>query len=66
MHIRFGLSNTNGDSVYLFNELNEMLLSEVYPAAAAADGLSWCLVPDALGSFSACQMTPGEANSPEL
>jgi len=57
----FGLSDGDGDEIFLVD--GERVLSNgIYPAAAAAEGESWCRLPDGTGEFAVCTPTPGAPN----
>ncbi len=57
----FGLSDGDGDELFLLDG-DRLISSSAYPAAAAADGETWCRVPDGTGDFEVCTPTPGAAN----
>lgn len=57
----WGLSDGDGDEVFLL-DADRLVSSSAYPAAAAADGETWCRVPDGTGELQVCAPTPGAAN----
>lgn len=57
----FGLSDGDGDEIFLLDG-ERLVSSSAYPPAAAADGETWCRVPDGTGEFQVCTPTPGAAN----
>jgi hypothetical protein len=58
----FGLSDGDGDTVYLLDG-ETVLASGEYPPAAALEGESWCRFPDGTGDFAVCTGTPGTTNA---
>ncbi len=60
----FGVSNKNGETVYLVNPAGAVVGSAVYPPKAAADGETWGRLPNAdpAGQFAITAPTPGSAN----
>jgi hypothetical protein len=58
----FGLSDGDGDTVYLLDG-ETVLASGEYPPAAALEGESWCRFPDGSGAFAVCTGTPGTTNA---
>ena len=58
----FGLSNTDGDEVFLIDG-GDVIASGVYPAAAATEPATWCRIPDGTGEFEVCTATPSAVNA---
>lgn len=58
----FGLSDGDGDEIFLLDG-EDILASGEYPPAAAAEPSTWCRVPDGTGDFAECEATPGASNS---
>ena len=57
----FGISDADGDEIYLLDG-DRIVSSGVYEPAAAADGESWCRLPDGTGDFAVCAPTPSAPN----
>jgi hypothetical protein len=64
LQLGFGLSNSNGDALYVLASDDSVVASAVYPAMAVSTGQSYCRLPDGSGALSACTPTPGAANAP--
>ncbi len=58
----FGLSNGDGDEVFLIDGIT-VVSSGVYPAAAAVEPATWCRIPDGTGDFAVCTATPSAVNA---
>jgi hypothetical protein len=58
----FGLSDSNGDAVFLLDGSDVLDASE-YPAGAVGAGETWCRLPNGTGAFDACAATPSAANA---
>lgn len=58
----FGLSDGEGDEIFLLDG-EDVLASGAYPPAAAPEPASWCRLPDGTGDFGVCEATPGTSNS---
>jgi Lamin Tail Domain len=57
----FGLSDGDGDEIFLLDG-DRLQSNGIYPPAAAAEGESWCRLPDGTGDFDVCTPTPGAPN----
>lgn len=57
----FGLSDGDGDALYLLDG-DAILATGEIPPAAAPEPQSWCRVPDGDGGFAVCDATPGASN----
>ncbi len=61
----FGLSQGNGDEVFVVDTGDAVLVSVVYPADAAVEGESWGRLPNGSGEFAVAGPTPGaESEAP--
>jgi hypothetical protein len=58
----FGISDADGDEIFLLDG-DRIISSGVYEPAAAADGESWCRLPDGTGDFAVCAPTPSATNA---
>lgn len=58
----FGLSQGNGDEVFVVDADDAIVLSSPYPADAAVVGESWGRLPDGTGEFTITAPTPGATN----
>lgn len=60
----FGVSNKNGETVYLLDTAGNVVGSANYPPKAAADGETWGRMPNAdpAGTFAVTVPTPGGPN----
>jgi hypothetical protein len=58
----FGISDADGDEIYLLDG-DRIVSSGVYEPSAAADGESWCRLPDGTGDFAVCVPTPSAPNA---
>lgn len=60
----FGISNKNGETLYLLDDKGAVVGSAIYPPKAAGAGETWGRVPNAdpKGTFAATVPTPGAAN----
>lgn len=60
----FGISNKNGETIYLLAPDAAVMGTTVYPPEAGAGGETWCRIPNAdpKGDFKLCTETPGAAN----
>ncbi|MFO0736387.1 MAG: lamin tail domain-containing protein [Labilithrix sp.] len=64
-HAEFGISNKNGETIFLIGDDGGVQGTVVYPPdAASGDGISWGRVPsgDPKGEFVLTTATPGAAN----
>lgn len=59
----WGVSDTNGETVYLLTPGNVVATEADYPINAAPAGSSWGRLPDGTGDFALNAPTPGEANA---
>lgn len=64
-HIDWGISASNGETVFLLDGDDRVLDRAVYAANAAPEGRSLGRVPDGTGALVAAQPTPGAANRAE-
>jgi hypothetical protein len=55
----FGISNTDGDRIYVLNERGDIVVVESYPGNDA-----YRRFPDGVGTFSSGSATPNSANTP--
>lgn len=62
----FGISNKNGESVYLIDKAGAVVGTVDYPPQAAASGETWGRLPSGVPSaaFGKALPTPGAANQP--
>lgn len=62
----FGVSNKNGETLFVLDTGDQVLESAEYPPDAAASGSSWGRVPNAdpAAAFQVTKPTPGAANAP--
>lgn len=60
----FGISNKNGETLYLIDGANAVVGTAVYPPQAAASGETWARLPsgDPSGVFGKALPTPGAVN----
>jgi len=58
----FGLSDSNGDAVFLLDGRTILDTGE-YPAGAVVADESWCRLPNGTGGFAACAPTPSAVNA---
>ncbi len=58
----FGLSDGNGDAVFLLDG-SDVLDTAEYPAGAVGAGETWCRLPNGTGAFEACAATPSAENA---
>lgn len=58
----FGLSDGDGDSVYLLDGATVIAQGD-YPASAAPEMMTWCRIPDGTGELAVCTPTPSAANA---
>ncbi|CAN5761806.1 hypothetical protein BH11MYX4_BH11MYX4_31040 [soil metagenome] len=60
----FGVSNKNGETVYLVDKAGAVVGSAIYPPKAAQAGETWGRLPNAdpAGQFALTTPTPGAAN----
>jgi len=60
----FGVSNKNGETLYLINPAGTVVGSAIYPPKAADAGSTWGRLPNAdpAGTFAITTPTPGRAN----
>jgi hypothetical protein len=61
-HAPFGLSDTDGDAVFLLQDMTPLAVVN-YPPATIPDGQSYCRLPNGNGDFAACAPTPGATNA---
>ena len=64
LHAEFGISNKNGETLYLIDTTGTVVGTAVYPPAAADAGESWARLPsgDPTGTFQNTVPTPGAPN----
>ena len=64
VNARFGVSNKNGETVYLVDSSGAVVGSAIYPPKAAAAGETWGRLPNAdpAGQFAITTPTPGAPN----
>ncbi|HJL15969.1 MAG TPA: lamin tail domain-containing protein [Sandaracinaceae bacterium LLY-WYZ-13_1] len=64
IHTEFGISNGGGDTIFVLGPEGDdtPLITQAYPPEAAADGNTYCRLPDGTGAFSDCMPTPSAAN----
>lgn len=62
-HASWGISNANGDRVYLLSPTDEIVDAATYPVNAVTDMQSLCRLPDGTGDFMPCSPTPGVVNA---
>ena len=64
VNAEFGISNKNGETIYLVDTAGTVVGSAIYPPKAAAAGETWGRVPNAdpSGKFVITVPTPGAAN----
>jgi len=62
----FGISNKNGETLFLVDGTGAIVASVVYPPAAVDAGSSWGRMPsgDPAGTFQPTAQTPGATNTP--
>lgn len=60
----FGISNKNGDTIFVLDDKGATVGQVPYPPAAAGAGESWSRLPsgDPSGAFAKAKETPGAAN----
>ncbi len=60
----FGISNKNGETIYLLDDKGSVVGTAVYPPSAVPSSDSWGRIPngDPTGTFVATTPTPGAAN----
>lgn len=58
----WGISDGNGDTIFLLSPDDEIVAEGAYPAAAAPAGSTWGRLPDGTGDFAVNAPTPGEPN----
>lgn len=65
-HAAFGISNKNGETLFLLDPAQTLIGKVVYPALASQGAFSYSRLPDAdpTASFSTVIETPGVANAP--
>lgn len=59
---QWGISDGNGDAIFLLQPDDTVVEEAAYPAAAAPAGSSWGRFPDGTGDFAVTEPTPGDAN----
>lgn len=60
---KWGVSSTNGDSIFLLYPDDRILDLATYPMNAVPMDQSYCRLPDGTGKLVACKSTPGATNS---
>jgi len=58
----WGISDTNGDKLFLLSSDNQVLSEVAYPPAAVTTGQTYCRIPSGIGNFVTCEPTPDAAN----
>lgn len=58
----WGISGSNGETVFLLSPSDEVVNEVAYPMDAVPDGSTWGKLPDGSGNFAENKPTPGEAN----
>ena len=58
----FGISNKDGDNVFVLDKSQAILVHESYPANVVTTGQTWGRLPNATGAFQVTQPTPGATN----
>jgi hypothetical protein len=61
--VSWGLSNANGDSLFLLTPGDEIMSEVVYPAGATGVGQTWGRLPNGTGNFAVNAPTPGGPNA---
>lgn len=67
IHTDWGISNADGDTVYLVGSDDSVLAQASYPGMTTAGTTaeqSWCRLPDGTGDFAPCTATPEAVNAP--
>jgi hypothetical protein len=59
---RWDIDGGSGETIYLLSPDDVILDQIVYPKDAAAEGQTWCRLPDGNGPFSVGMATAGKAN----
>jgi hypothetical protein len=59
----WGISDGNGDKIFLLSPDDEVVAEAEYPAGAVPAGSSWGRLPDGTGDFTENAPTPGEPNN---
>ena len=62
-HAKWGVSATNGDSIFLLYPDDRILDLATYPVNAVPMGQSLCRLPNGTGDLAACSPTPAATNS---
>jgi Lamin Tail Domain len=60
---KWGVSASNGDSVFLLYPDDKILDLASYPVNAVLAGQTYCRLPSGTGTFAACKPTPAATNS---
>ena len=65
-HAEFGISNKNGETLFLIDPAHAVIGKVVYPANASQGAFSYSRLPDAdpAATFATVKETPGAANAP--
>jgi len=61
-HAAWGVSWTNGDSLFVLSPDQDIALELTYPLMVVGAGESWGRMPDGTGEFAATARTPGAPN----
>ncbi len=61
--VTFGLSNKEGDEVFIVAKNDAVIASAEYPPSAVASGQTWSRLPDGTGAFAAGKSTPLAINA---
>jgi len=62
LHTDWGISGGDGETIFILDASDAVVLQQELPAAATADGNTWCRIPNATGDFAECTPTPEAAN----
>lgn len=64
LDVGFGLSATNGDTIFVLDGTGQVVASGSYPPNAVGGGRAWGRIPDGSGAFGDVTPTPGAPNAP--
>ncbi len=59
---KFGISNKDGDSIFLMDQASTVIGQEAYPPNTVSTGQTWGRMPNASGPMGLNQPTPGSSN----